>query len=302
MSLVSLVRVVRVTPVAFKEAIERSLRLLNFNYRIEDKDIEKVVIKPNLCYYYDYSTGRTTDPGFIGALVDLLRERISSDMRIFVVESDASAMRCRYAFRMLGYEKMAREKGVALINLSEDKTRKIKTNPKHHVFNECHIPRTIDDADLLINVPVIKLCPHPIKISCALKNMYGCNPYPRKSKYHANLDETIVDLNKIMKPDLCIVDGIIANGPTPVKLGLVMASRDQVAIDAVASRIVGHDPEKVGHITLAFAEGMGNIHPVYIGDNLNDFKKRFSRRRLIRDFLFSKVVRSIYSFHFGRVV
>ena len=44
-------------------------------------------------------------------------------MDIAIVESDASAMRCKYAFSMLGYEKLAKEKNVRLVNLSEDESR-----------------------------------------------------------------------------------------------------------------------------------------------------------------------------------
>ena len=73
----------------FKDDIKKSLYLIDFNFKT---NVEKVVIKPNLCYYWDYTTGQTTDPKFIGGLIDLLREEIDPDVDISIVESDASVL------------------------------------------------------------------------------------------------------------------------------------------------------------------------------------------------------------------
>jgi hypothetical protein len=64
--------------------------------------------------------GKQLSLGFVAELIDLIREQISADVDIAIIESDASAMRCKYAFRMLGFEKLAQEKNVRLVNLSED--------------------------------------------------------------------------------------------------------------------------------------------------------------------------------------
>jgi hypothetical protein len=51
------------------KAIEESLNLIG--YKIPE-NITNIVIKPNLCYYWDYSAGQTTDPKFIAALINLI--------------------------------------------------------------------------------------------------------------------------------------------------------------------------------------------------------------------------------------
>lgn len=107
MSLVSFVKVQKDTIHSIRQAIIRSLDLIQYQFK---KDIQNVVIKPNLCYYWDYTTGQTTDPNFVGALVDVIRRQVSNDVNVSIVESDASAMKCKYSFRMLGYEKMAQKK------------------------------------------------------------------------------------------------------------------------------------------------------------------------------------------------
>ncbi|GAH40980.1 unnamed protein product [marine sediment metagenome] len=62
-------------------------------------------------YYWDASTGETTDPRIVSSIIDSLRNRFGDNVDICVVESDASAMRTKYAFKVLGYDKLCEEKG-----------------------------------------------------------------------------------------------------------------------------------------------------------------------------------------------
>jgi uncharacterized protein (DUF362 family) len=257
-----------------EKALENSLDLINYKF---NQSVKKVVIKPNMCYYWDYSTGQTTDPNFVAALVDLIREKISSDIEISIVESDASAMKCKYAFKMLGYEKLAQHHNVKLINLSEDKSDTIEVKAGGQLFR-LKLPRTIQKADLKINVPKIKYTVGKIKITCALKNIFGCNPYPKKFRYHSKLEEIIVETNKAMKFDLCIIDGIIVSGIQPRRLGLVMASKDPVAIDTAAAKIAGINATTIRYLKLAAEEGLGNTNFTQKGIPLDYFRARYPQK------------------------
>lgn len=255
------------------QVISKSLDLINYRF---PKDIRNVVVKPNMCYYWDYSTGQTTDPSFVGALIEVIRSRISPDVHISIVESDASAMKCKHAFKMLGYEKLAHHYGVDLVNLSQDKGDTLETNAGDQYF-KIIVPQTIQKADLRINVPKIKYLTQT-GISCALKNIFGCNPYPRKFEYHRRLNEAIVAINKLMRFDLCIVDGIIVSGIHPRRLGLVMASRDPVALDVAAAEIVGVNPKMVKHIMLANKEGIGTPYFSPVGIDPRSFSGLYPRK------------------------
>ena len=257
-----------------KEAIKEAIKLIGYSF----PKAEKIVIKPNMCYYWDYSTGQTTDPNFVAALIEILREEISPDIEISIIESDASAMKCKYAFKYLGYEKLAEEYNVNLINLSEVESEQVKVKVKDENF-EFLLPKIIKNSDLRINVPKMKYMAFT-KISCALKNIFGCNPYPKKFKYHRRLNETIIALNKIMPFELCILDGIIVYGSMTSKLGLVMASEDAVAMDAAAATIMGVNPKSVGHIVLAEREGLGSASFMTRGASLDYFKDKFPKRKL----------------------
>ncbi|MEM2146371.1 MAG: DUF362 domain-containing protein [Candidatus Jordarchaeaceae archaeon] len=262
MSLVSLTKVQgnRLTKV-----IQKSLE--EIQYEVPPK-IRSVVIKPNLCYYWDYSTGQTTDPKFVAAIIDFVREKVSVDTEISIVESDASAMKCKYAFKMLGYEKLSKEHDVKLVNLSEDRSETVRVSGGKLSF-KLNVPETIRNAELRINVPKIKYTMEPVKLTCALKNIFGCNPYPKKYRYHSCIEEAIVAINKVMKFDLHIIDGIIVSGAQPRKLGLIMASIDPVAIDTVAAEIAGIKPKTIKYLQLAKREGLGNNIYILKGTSIN---------------------------------
>lgn len=238
-----------------------------------------------MCYYWDYTTGQTTDPKFVATLVDIIRDQTSPNVNISIVESDASAMKCKYAFKFLGYEKMAKNHNVGLVNLSEDKGEKIEVTAGNQHFHFT-IPQTIKNVDLRINVPKIKYLTRT-KISCSLKNIFGCNPDPHKFKYHTKLDEAIVALNKVMKFNLCILDGLIVSGSKPSKLGLIMASQDPVALDSAAAKIAAINPKSIQHILLASKEGLGNTSFIPKGADPKFFEKRYPKKRLKDKLLFS---------------
>lgn len=257
---------------SIKQAIIDSMTLIEYQI---PKNIRNIVIKPNMCYYWDFSTGQTTDPRFVAALIDSIRDNVSPEPSISVVESDASAMKCKHAFKVLGYEKMAQRYGVRLINLSKDKKEKVNVLVDGQAFSFL-MPETIHNADLRINVPKIKYS-MPAKFSCALKNIFGCNPYPNKFRYHPILDKVIVGLNKIMRFDFCILDGIIVAGTQPRKLNLIMASQDPVAFDAAAAEVAGLNPKSVKHIMLAHKERLGNMSFVSKGLDPDYFATRYPR-------------------------
>jgi uncharacterized protein (DUF362 family) len=273
MSSVSFVKSSSASLDSIKQGISQSLDLIDYQF---NPAFQRVVIKPNMCYYLDCSTGETTDPKFVGAFIDLLREKINENLDISIVESDASAMKCKYAFRMLGYEKLAKEKNVQLLNLSEEESDDVSVgcNGKNYNFM---VPKVISQADLRVNITKIKYMIEPIKVTCALKNIFGCNPYPKKYKYHGDLGNVIVALNKAMNFNLCLVDGNLVYGTHTRKLGLTMASLDPVAIDTAAARIAWLNPNKIPYFQVAEHEGIGKRAFVPKGESPDYFRSLFPK-------------------------
>lgn len=273
MSLVSFVKIEKEDEI--RKGIQDSLDLIQYKL---PTNIKNIAIKPNMCYYWDYTTGQTTHPKFVAALIELIRDQISSNVDISIVESDASAMKCKHVFKFLGYEKIAEQCQVKLVNLSEVEAEPVEVKVRNQNF-KFMVPQIIKNADLRINIPKIKYM-ELTKISCALKNIYGCNPYPKKFKYHSKLSETIVALNKVMQFNVSVLDGIIVSGSQVSTLGLVMASRDPVAMDTAAATIMGVSPKSVEYIILAENEGIGKTSFIAKGMNLNYFKDRYPKKSL----------------------
>lgn len=272
------------------EAVKHALELLNFDFR---KEIRKVAIKPNLCYYWKSTTGETTDPNLVEAIIDTLRMKCNPN-EILVVESDATAMRAKHAFKALGYEELATRKKVSLLNLYESNYLSVP-NVTSSVSKEIRIPKILTEVDLFVSVPKLKL--HSLTgFTCALKNQFGCIPIRRKVGFHNRLHETIALINKLIPPDLIVVDGIIASGKTPKRLDLVMASSDPVAIDCVAAKIVGLSPRRTRYIAESEKIGVGSTGFDCVGDDLQYFVKKFPRKNFVSRFSRKALLRS-YAFY-----
>ena len=291
----SLVSLVEIQGKQIKQAIIDSLKLIDYTF---PPNARNIVIKPNMCYYWDYSTGCTTDPKFVASLIDILREQISSKVKISLVESDASAMKCKYAFKMLGYEDLAQQYNVSLVNLCNEKSDKATTKVGKKTVT-LEVPQIITNADLKINVTKIKYSMEKIKVTCAMKNIFGCIAYPRKYRYHPILSEVIVAANKLMKFDLCLVDGDIAKGVGTRKMGLGMASTNQVALVAVASKIAGVNPKSIRYLQLASREGLGKIGFTTKGLPWEYFAPKFPRKGVKEQF-FSKAFEIVHELHLER--
>ena len=253
-------------------AVEKAIDHLNYDF----SGINNVVIKPNLCYYWNASTGETTDGRVVCSVIKYVREKIGKDVNITVAEADASAMRTKFAFSILGYDELCQKNNVALKNLSEgnvvEKTVKVGKTDVTLPFNEVLL-----NADLIINVPKLKTH-NFIGVTCAMKNIFGSISKPRKYTYHNNIVNVIVAANKIIKSDIVVVDGLICRGSCPKKLGVIMASDNPLTNDFVAAKIMSFNPKKVPYLTLAAKEKVGeaeNISIIEDGVKLAEIKKSF---------------------------
>lgn len=258
-----------------QRSISEALDLINPKI---SNEVKSIAIKPNLAYYWDATTGYTTDPRIVAGIIDWVRDRYGEDVAIKVVESDATAMRTKLAFPMLGYKKLEKEKGIELFNLSNDSTV-VKTTSVNGNKLEFNVPKLLLDSDLFINVPKLKIM-RETRFTCAMKNIFGCIAYPRKIIYHPVLNEAIVGINKILHPHLTIVDGLFALGRYPIKLGLLMASEDPFSIDWIASEITGTKQSGVKFLQIAIEENLGSPKGINtFGQDLKEFQKIFPHER-----------------------
>ena len=157
---------------------------------------------------------------------------------------------------------MVEEAGGRVIDLDREGHTKIECAEKLSL----EISKPVIETENLINVPVIKT--HGFtKVTLGLKNLKGVvSKKSKKAMHRRNLEQSIAYLSNTLKPKLTVVDGLIGLeglGPSvwgkPVKLGLLIASTDPVAVDAVAAMVMGQEPKDVDHIRIAWELGLGEI-------------------------------------------
>jgi uncharacterized protein (DUF362 family) len=159
------------------------------------------------------------------------------------------------AYRTSGYERRFEALGV----------------PWHNMTHHGWTAREIDGERLFIpdivqSHQVINLCVMKTHfrstISGALKNFWGFLESGRE-KFHGDLARKIAQIHSLIPSRLHIMDAVVAmegNGPKsgrPKEVGLILASRDPVALDAVAARLMGFDPDAIEHIQVCAERGLG---------------------------------------------
>jgi uncharacterized protein (DUF362 family) len=118
----------------------------------------------------------------------------------------------------------------------------------------------------IVHLPTVK-CHMYTTTTGAMKNAFGGLLSTHRHYTHSWIHETLVDLLAIQKeihPGIfAVMDGTTAgNGPgprtmEPVVKNVILASADQVAIDAVAAKLMGFDPLTIDYIRLAHERGLG---------------------------------------------
>jgi uncharacterized protein (DUF362 family) len=217
-----------------------------------------VALKPNFC---EYRSARIEDANTSFSFIEAVCEVLSSrTRRIAIVESDGLRYQVEEVYRAMGMGRLTSRYGVQLVNLTKDKRVKYP----EPLLEDFGLPAVLGECDCFISLPKLKT--HALTyFTGALKNQWGCIPSPDRILLHKHIDILIPRLHQLLNPRLAIVDGLIAmegRGPTNGirrELALLLASRDLVALDASAMRLVGLEPEKARHVVEAAAIGMGKI-------------------------------------------
>jgi len=139
-----------------------------------------------------------------------------------------------------------------------------------HIFPEgIRIPDFFIGKNI-IHLPTVKTHSYTVTTG-AMKNAFGGLLNVNRHYTHTWIHDTLVDLLAIQKEIhsgvFATMDGTTAgSGPGPRTLvphqkDIILASADQVAIDAVAAQLMGFDPLKIRYIAKATEEGLGQGDP-----------------------------------------
>jgi uncharacterized protein (DUF362 family) len=253
---------------------------------------KSVLLKPNV--FAPNPAPTTTDPRVVVAVGKLCRE--AGARRVIVAEGRSistakyrkGANSTRACFDAVGMTQALEAASIEAVYLEDDEFVEVAL-PGAQILKTAHVPKTIMEADVFINLPVMKI--HSLTtVTLAIKNLHGIVSDYDKLYQHCYrelaLARKLTDLLRIRRIDLNVMDALVAQEADhategrPVEMGLVLASTDAVALDAVASAVMGLVPDEVDTTRLASEAGLGeadlsNIEVV--GESIESVRRPFAR-------------------------
>ena len=281
------VAVVYTTPDTVLEDIGRAMRLADYQAHLS-KDLA-TLLKINISWQH-YYPGCSTSPWQLDGVIRTLQadgysEIVPTHSGTVVVDAREGELNNRH-------RAVQDRHGLSSVYLEEVEWVPYEPKAPMAVLDRVYpdgirIPRMLMGKNV-VHLPTMKT--HVFTtITGAMKNAFGGLLNYRRHWTHSVIHETLVDLLKIQKeihPGLfAVTDGAFAgDGPGPRAMrwhakNVVLAGSDQVAIDAVAARMMGFDPMSIGFIRLAHEAGLGcgDVDGVdIVGEDISEVNWRFA--------------------------
>lgn len=266
---------VRAIRTAVGDCLDRLEEATGFSGKLRGRP---ALVKPNLVTVYhrmglveeDYP--ESTDPRVLEAAVRWL-QRYTRD--ISIVESSGRGAPTRGSFRVAGLDRMARRLGCRLVPLEEQPVERYLL-PKARVLKEVMVPRifrpVVEGEAFYLSLPKMKTNLYTT-VTLGIKNAMGLLPYNLRQRNHNwALDQKLVDLLTLVRPDLTLVDGVVGgegNCPAPVDpvdSRVLVAGNHPLETDRVAARLMGFNPEEIPLLRLAAEMGFAAAQTAVLGE------------------------------------
>ncbi len=239
---------------------------------------EKILIKPNMLSPDAPEKAVTTHPEVLAALFSILkREGFSLEF------GDSPGLtKPLFTARKNGILAVAKEFKVEISDFEDSFSVK---SPSGLLFPSYAVALALKKEPAIVSVSKMKT--HGFMgITGAVKNHFGLIPGLKKGEFHFRLrtrkqfSQMLLDLHRIFPARLYIMDGIVAmegNGPrsgNPRSMGVLLLSRDPVALDSTFCRLIDYPPENIPVLKLGQESGLGNwqiANTDYDGQNWQNF-------------------------------
>jgi uncharacterized protein (DUF362 family) len=244
------------------------------------------ILKDNISWHYPFP-GANTTPWQMEGTIKALQAAGYADLTC--VQNKTVVTNAFKGEDLNHYVPLFRKYGVpVLYNFKESDMRWVEYKPKArmHVLERIfpdgiRIPDYFQGKNI-VHLPTVK-CHIYTTTTGAMKNAFGGLLATHRHYTHSWIHRTLVDLLAIQKeihPGIfAIMDGTTAgNGPgprtmIPVIKDYMLASADQVAIDAVSAKMMGFDPMSLEYINVAHQDGLGVGDPrdiEIVGDDISN--------------------------------
>ena len=253
-------------PVLIRGVIRAGLEELGLAGRVKGR----TTIKPNVVMSHPaVAPSAFTRSEFLDGLLGALEDAAAPGTEFSVAEKCGAAIPTTRMLRRAGYYRLRKKHRFRLVPIEEARKRRVAL-AKGKIHGTLRTARAITDRDFLVYAPKLKTNALSQGITASIKLNIGilCDR-ERMWNHNYNLDEKIVDLLEVGRPDFIATDAIeISSGGNHLTqhgrhLGPVIMASNPVAHDAVCAHIFHLDPERIAHIRLAHERGYG---PLSLGD------------------------------------
>jgi uncharacterized protein (DUF362 family) len=228
------------------------------------------ILKDNISWHFPFPAANTT-PWQLEGTIRALRTIGFNDL--VCVQNKTVVTDAFKGEDLNGYVPIFKRYDIpVLYNFKDHDMRWVQIRPKtrmlvlDRIFPEgIHVPDYFFGKNI-VHLPTVK-CHIYTTTTGAMKNAFGGLLNTRRHYTHSWIHETLVDLLAIQREIhpglLAVMDGTTAgNGPGPRTMypeikNVILASADQVAIDAVAAKLMGFDPLSIEYVRLAHEAGLG---------------------------------------------
>src|ERR1051325_8124554 len=264
----STVAVIRVGPETILSDIDRLVEIAGASSALAKG--KTTILKDNISWHFPFPAANTTPWQLEGAIQALNRRGYTSQV---CVQNKTVVTNAFKGEDLNHYVPIFRQYGIpVLYNFKEEDMKWVRYEPKARMrVLDKIFPHGIYLPDYffgknIVHLPTVK-CHIYTTTTGAMKNAFGGLLATHRHYTHTWIHRTLVDLLAIQKEIhsglFAIMDGTTAgNGPGPrtmfpVVKDYMLASSDQVAIDAVAAKMMGFDPMSLEFINVAHQDGLG---------------------------------------------
>jgi uncharacterized protein (DUF362 family) len=251
-----------------------------------------IILKDNISWHFPFPGANTTPWQLEGTILGL---KTLGYQNLVAVENETVVTNAFKGDRLNKFTPVLEKYNIETkYNFNEEDVKWLRYEPKKEMLvlpriypKGIFLPNFFFDKNIL-HLPTMK-CHIYTTTTGAMKNAFGGLLTTRRHYTHSEIHKTLVDLLTIQKEIhsgiFAVMDGTTAgNGPGPRTMkpelkDYILASADQVAIDAVSAKMMGFDPMKIDYIRIAHEKGLGigRIEEIEIvGEEISEVNFNFS--------------------------
>jgi uncharacterized protein (DUF362 family) len=250
------------------EDYQHLMQLADFEKHLDPT--KTTILKDNISWHFPFPGANTTPWQLEGTILALQQGGFKD---ITCVQNKTVVTNAFKGEDLNNYLPLFRKYNIpVLYNFKPEDMTWVKYEPKAKMLvldkifpDGIYIPEYFFNKNI-VHLPTVK-CHIYTTTTGAMKNAFGGLLSTHRHYTHSWIHETLVDLLAIQKEIhsglFAVMDGTTAgNGPgprtmIPVIKDYILASDDQVAIDAIAAKMMGFDPLTLPYIKLAHEAGLG---------------------------------------------